>query len=167
MVKWNRTDDLLKPIVSLYQQIWNSNTDGTEQFNRHMDYEGFRGYVCLDEEEMPVGFAYGYTSLSGQYYRELLTSHLKSDLSNEWLANCFEFVELCVHPSVRQKGIGSLLHDSLLKDIPFDTTILTTQYSNLAARNLYVRKGWIVIDDSFFPNEKTKERYLILGKKLS
>lgn len=108
-----------------------------------------------------------YTSLSGQYYRELLTSHLKPDLSNEWLANCFEFVELCVHPSVRQKGIESLLHDSLLKDIPFDTTILTTQYSNLAARNLYVRKGWIVIDDSFFPNEKTKERYLILGKKLS
>lgn len=59
MVKWNRTDDLLKPIVSLYQQIWNSNTDCTEQFKRHMDYEGFRGYVCLDEEEMPVGFAYG------------------------------------------------------------------------------------------------------------
>lgn len=167
MVKWNRTDDLLKPIVSLYQQIWNINTDCTERFMRHMDYAGFRGFVCLDEEEMPVGFAYGYASLSGQYYRELLTSHLKPDLSNEWLANCFEFVELCVHPSVRQKGIGSLLHDSLMKDIPFDTTILTTQYSNLAARNLYVRKGWIVIDDSFFPNEKTKERYLILGKKLS
>ena len=167
IVKWKQTDDLLRPIVSLYKQVWAIDTDCTEHFKRHMNYEGFRGYIYLNKEEMPIGFAYGYASLPGQYYRERIANHLKSDLSIEWLTNCFEFVELCVHPSMRQKGIGSLLHDSLLKDIPFDTSILTTQHSNLAARNLYDRKGWSVINDSFFPNEKTKERYLLFGKRLS
>ncbi len=167
IVKWNRTDHSLEEIVSLYQQVWNMDTDCTEQFNRHMHYEDFRGYICLTEEEKPVGFTYGYASLPGQYYHELLSSHLKPDLSNEWLTNCFEFVELCVDSSMRRQGIGELLHDHLLKDLPFHTSVLTTQYPNLAARNLYDKKGWIVIDDSFFPNEKTKERYLIYGKKLS
>lgn len=167
IIKWDRTNEWLEPLASLYQQVWNTNTDCIEQFKRHMDYKGFRGYICLNENKNPEGFTYGYSSQSGQYYRELLAKHLEPELANEWLANCFELVEICVHPSMGKKGIGSLLHDSLLKDIPFKTSVLTTQQSNLAARKLYDKKGWIVIDDSFFPNENTKERYLIFGKKLS
>ncbi len=167
IIKWDRTNDWLESIVSLYQQVWNTTTDCTEHFKRHMDYEGFRGYICLNEEEKLVGFTYGYASLPGQYYRELLANQLGFDLSHTWLTNCFEFVEICVHPSMRQKGVGSFLHDSLLKDIPFKTSVLTTQQSNLAARKLYDKKGWGIIDESFFPNKKTKEQYLIYVKKLS
>ena len=166
MVNWSRKDNWLKQIASLYQQVWNIDTDCTEQFKRHMMYEGFRGTICLDEEDEPIGFAYGYASLPGQYYHELLSSHLKVDLSNEWLTNCFEFVELCVHPSMRQLGIGTLIHEHLLKNMPYKTGVLTTQQSNLAARKLYEARGWIVIADSFLPNQKTKERYLIYGKKM-
>ena len=166
-VNWRQKDDWLKPIVSLYQHVWSLDTDCTERFKRHMSYEGFRGSISLNEENKLIGFAYGYASLSGQYYHELLAQHMRPDLTNEWLTNCFEFVELCVHPSNRQQGIGSLLHDHLLKDMQYETSVLTTQQSNLAARKMYDKKGWNVIDDSFFPNEKTMKRYLIYGKKLS
>ena len=167
IVMWSREDEWLEQIINLYQKVWNIDTDCTEQFKRHMTYEGFRGRICLDEEHKPIAFAYGYASLPGQYYHELLSNHLKADLSTEWLTDCFEFVELCVHPSKRQLGIGTLLHEHVLKDMPYKTSVLTTQQSNLPARMLYEARRWIVVDDSFIPNPITKERYLIYGKKLN
>ena len=166
IVKWCQKDVWLKDIATLYQQVWNIDSDCMKQFQRHMGYEGFKGYIILNEAEKPCGFTYGYASLSGQYYHELLANHLKPDISKEWLTNCFEFVELCVHPSLHQQSIGSLLHDQLLEDIQYRTSVLTTQQSNLAAQKLYDKNGWSVIDDSFFPNKQTMKRYLIYGKKL-
>ena len=119
IIKWGQRDCWLKDIAALYQQVWKIDTDCLKQIQRHMGYEGFKGYICLNEVEQLCGFTYGYASLSGQYYHELLAKHLKPDLSKEWLTNCFEFVELCVHPLLHQQGIGSLLHDQLLKDIQF------------------------------------------------
>ena len=166
-VTWNEKDNRLKSIASLYQQVWNMDADCTEHFKRHMSYEGFRGSISLNEEHELIGFAYGYTSLPGQYYHELLAKHLTPFLRNQWRANCFEFVELCVHPSIRQQGVGAQLHDHLLGNTQYATTVLTTQQSNLAARKLYGKKGWKIIDDTFFPNKETNEQYLIFAKKLN
>ena len=164
---WSVNDNPLKSIASLYQQVWNMDADCTEHFKRHMSYEGFRGSISLNEDNELIGFSYGYASLPGQYYHELLAKHLPPVLRDRWLANCFEFVELCVHPSSRQQGFGAQLHDHLLENMQYETAVLTTQKSNLSARKLYEKKGWKIVDDSFYPNKETNEQYLIYAKKLN
>ena len=113
-----------------------------------------------------IGYAYGYSSLSGQYYHELLASHLAPDTSTEWLRDCFEFVELAVHPSCRKQGLGARLHDQLLKKLPFKRAVLTTQTNNWPAISLYRSKGWSIISDSFLPYDDPEEPFIIFGKTL-
>ena len=56
-----------------------------------------------------IGFAYGYASLPGQYYHELLARAFDREECDKWLRDCFEFVELAVHPSFRKQGLGRML----------------------------------------------------------
>lgn len=132
------------------------------QFRRHAGYPGYRGLVAL-EGETPVGLAYGYTSLPGQPYHDKLRAGLGPGLSERWLTDCFEFVELGVAPARRRAGIGRRLHDALLARLPHATSVLTTQVSNTAARRLYAGKGWQVLLEPFWPDRLP---YVIMGRDL-
>lgn len=164
--QWD-SESILYSVVSLYQTVWNDWSEShLNRIKRHTGYKGFRGYVAVDKGDI-MGYAYGYSSLSGQYYHELLTKHLSSDDSDGWLDNCFEFVELAVHPKYRKRGIGARLHDQLLKDLPFERAVLTTQTNNWPAISLYRSKGWVIISDSFLPLEDPEQPFIIFGKALS
>ncbi len=166
ILKWDH-ESFLHSVVSLYQTVWNNWSESHfDRIKRHTGYKGFRGYVSVADGEV-IGYAYGYTSLSGQYYHELLNDHLSSDGSNDWLSNCFEFVELAVHPSYRKHGIGARLHDQLLNDLPFERAVLTTQSNNWPAISLYRSKGWIIVSDSFLPYDDPEQPFIIFGKTLS
>ncbi|EEK79013.1 Acetyltransferase, GNAT [Bacillus cereus R309803] len=69
----------------------------------------------------------------------------------EWLQDCFEFVELAVHPKYQKEGLGTKLHNRLLNGISNRTSVLTTQISNVKARSLYERLDWVNILDPFYP----------------
>ncbi|WP_102028562.1 GNAT family N-acetyltransferase [Salirhabdus sp. Marseille-P4669] len=140
----------------------NDKQEFRKSLTKHMTYEGFQGIVAYENSEV-VGFAYGYTSLKGQYYRNLLESALTEQQQEDWLQDCFEFVELCVKTTARKKGIGTNLHDALFQNVTTQTAILTTQIDNLAARAMYKKLGWEEIKKPFYPGE---EPYVILGKKL-
>ncbi|PQD94785.1 N-acetyltransferase [Pradoshia eiseniae] len=166
ILKWD-SESNLHSVVSLYQTVWNDwGESHLDRIKRHTGYKGFRGYIAMDEGDI-IGYAYGYSSLSGQYYHELLNDHLSSDGSDDWLNNCFEFVELAVHPKYRKRGIGALLHDQLLNDLPFERAILTTQTDNWPAISLYRSKGWVIISDSFLPLDDPEQPFIIFGKTLS
>lgn len=132
---------------------------------RHMGYPGFRGVVLTTAGRDPVGFAYGYRSMPGQFYHTKLEAHLTPAQSREWLQDSFEFVELAVLPGHRRRGWGLRLHDALLADAVERTAILTTEVENVAARTLYERRGWTTLAADFDPRG-SGELFLIMGKAL-
>ncbi|MGY3717370.1 GNAT family N-acetyltransferase [Sutcliffiella cohnii] len=159
----NQDENLLEKIDSLYMDIWNHSIK--ERLIKHDSYEGFRGCVIISDDEEVLGFSYGYTSLSGQYYHELLSKELESKEYEEWLTDCFELVELAVHPTYRKQGFGKFLVNELLRGVENKTSLLTTQVSNNAARILYESLGWVVVKESFLPNVDSSP-YVIMGKVL-
>jgi ribosomal protein S18 acetylase RimI-like enzyme len=153
-------------IARLYKSVWNTSMeDFLERFKRHATYPGFRGIVACEDEEI-VGFAYGYTSMKGQYYHELLCEFLSTAEQNVWLADCFELVELVVAPSYRRNKTGKKLVAELIGNVSNQTALLTTQMDNLAARNLYEKFDWEIIQEDFIPNKQAVS-YVIMGKKLN
>ncbi|MEH7237643.1 GNAT family N-acetyltransferase [Bacillus sp. JJ1562] len=163
MEKIDKDENLLETINGLYRQVWNQSIK--ERLKKHLNYDGFRGYIMKSNGEEILGFSYGYTSRSGQYYHELLAKELGPIKYEKWLEDCFEFVELAVHPNHRKQGYGKELIHELLKGVTNKTAVLTTQVNNKSARNLYQGLGWVVIKEPFIPN-KNDSPYVIMGKAL-
>lgn len=163
VVKIDGDEGLLESIDSLYRQVWNQSIK--ERLKKHMKYDGFRGYIMKSDDEEISGFSYGYTSQAGQYYHDLLANELGPIEYEKWLEDCFEFVELAVHPNHRNQGYGTILIHELLKDVTNKTTVLTTQVNNRSARSLYQRLGWLVVKEPFIPS-KNDSSYVIMGKTL-
>ncbi|WP_077324172.1 GNAT family N-acetyltransferase [Virgibacillus siamensis] len=136
-----------------------------ETIQKHVTYPGFYGVKALDKAGKLVGFSYGYESTPGQFYRRKLEGQLSKEQTEEWLADCFEFVELAVAPAARRNGIGGKLHDKLMEDLPNSTTVLTTGMKNAPAISLYEKKGWKVIKRDA-PVLFETNLQLIMGKKI-
>lgn len=152
-------------IARLYSEIWGTSAEEfLIRFKRHATYPGFRGIVATAGEEI-ISLAYGYTSMEGQYYHEILKKSLSVKEQKLWLADCFELVELAVDPAFRRNKIGQALLSELTGQIMNKTAILTTQVDNLPARTMYEKLGWISIRDNFVPKENGKP-YVIMGKEL-
>ena len=159
-------NDVLQQISELYIEVWNSENDLIrERILKHSSYQGFKGLVVLSDDGKVVSFSYGYTSLPGQFYHELLAKELSSEEYQTWLQDCFEFVELAVHPSYRKQGIGKMLTEKLLADVNNKTSVLTTQIDNISARSLYESLHWKVLKEPFYPGD-SKDPYVIMGKEL-
>ncbi|MEH7226091.1 GNAT family N-acetyltransferase [Bacillus sp. JJ1566] len=163
VVKIDKDENILESIDCLYREVWNQSI--LERFKKHSNYDGFSGYIMKSDEEEILGFSYGYTSQSGQFYHELLAKQLNPIEYKKWLDDCFEFVELAVHPKYRNQGFGKLLVHELLKEVTNKTSVLTTQVNNVSARNLYQQLGWVVVKDFFLPSHNDSP-YLIMGKVL-
>lgn len=140
-------------------------------FGRHVLREGFK-CVVLSPAENPdpaagrvVGFAYGYTSQQGQWWHDIVAEALGPELSERWLSNCFEFVELALNPDHQGHGWGGRLHDALLQRLPHATAALSTLQTETTALKLYHKRGWVTImADLHFPN--TRQGYRIMAKEL-
>ncbi|WP_336360071.1 GNAT family N-acetyltransferase [Haladaptatus sp. ZSTT2] len=150
--------------IALYCHIFsNDETAVRDRFERHTTYPGYRGFLAVDGDEV-IGYVYGYTSKPGQYYHEALRAAMPKDVSETWLTDCFEFVELGVSRPARRQGIGRLLHDTLLRDLPHETSVLTTHVGNVAARRMYENLGWEVIHRPFVLDGGNE--MVVMGKRL-
>ncbi|SDL92545.1 GNAT family N-acetyltransferase [Sediminibacillus halophilus] len=139
-----------------------------ERIQKHAGYPGFRALKAINDTGVPVGIAYGYTSMPGQFYRSKIESFLDEQERRAWLDNCFEFVELAVDPAYQRMQIGSKLHDALLKESSdHAVSILTTQVDNRAAKSLYESKGWKVIKYAIRPVETSPLLTLMGNSQLS
>ena len=132
---------------------------------KHAHYAGFKGLKAKNEKGNIIGFSYGYTSLSEQFYRQKIAAQLSEKEINTWLTDCCEFVELAVSPPYKRIGIASRLHDLLLGDINHKTAVLTTAIENTPAIHLYRKKGWELIkkDAAVISKEHLQ---IIMGKTL-
>lgn len=145
-----------------HQQI----RDFASVFDMHLGREDFRLVTAREEPTASLlGFAYGYASAPGGWWRETLIDTLPAEVTNQWFADSFEFVELAVLKEARGRGVGGELHDALLKGLPNATSVLSTQCGNEAALALYRRRGWKTVSDNFrFPNRPYP--YAVMGLEL-
>ncbi|MFC0187033.1 GNAT family N-acetyltransferase [Fictibacillus aquaticus] len=154
-------------IARCYSRVWGGEESAfLERLKRHTSYEGFRGIAMFTSDNQIAGFAYGYTSAKGQYYRGLLEEVLTPEQSQKWLDDCFEFVELAVETSYRGNGLGKRLAEGLLANTAHKTAVLTTQCDNLSARRLYESMNWSAINENFLPTPDPFKPYVIMGKVL-
>ncbi|WP_052400597.1 GNAT family N-acetyltransferase [Oceanobacillus jeddahense] len=140
--------------------------NAVKNLRKHAGYEGFVGIKSRDEAGNVIGFAYGYTSLPNQFYREKIADQLPEDQIDSWLYDCFEFVELAVHHSYKRLGVASKLHDALLANTNCKTAVLTTGVKNKPAVNLYRKKGWELIKNDA-PVISEANLQVIMGKILN
>ncbi|RSD27879.1 GNAT family N-acetyltransferase [Mesobacillus subterraneus] len=167
MVRIDENASLLKQIAALYQEVWNKeDRSWEERLVRHSGYEGFRGFAALNDNGEIVGYSYGYTSLPGQFYHNLMAKEFAESEYDKWLKGCFEFVELAVHPAHRNQGLAKELINLLLDGVVHKTAVLTTQQTNHSAQKLYERLGWHVLKHSFYPSAEG-EPYVIMGRRLT
>lgn len=127
----------------LYMQIWDSETG--ELVDKHTTYDGWAGFVALDGAQV-VGLSYGYRSQPEQWFHDKMKARLDHDTYHSWMMDCFEFVELIVHPDYRRQRLGIQLHDVLLSPRKESKSVLVVDADNVAARQLYSSLGWEIID---------------------
>lgn len=117
----------------------------------HATRPGFRCVVARDGDEA-VGFAYGYTGRTGQWWTDQIAALVPAELLAGRLGGHFEFVELAVRLSFERQGIGTALHDALLDGLPHRVALLSTTQADSAARRLYLRRGWQILYEPIFGN---------------
>jgi ribosomal protein S18 acetylase RimI-like enzyme len=132
---------------------------------RHTAQAGFKLCAARDEKGVIVGFAYGYTSLPGQWWYDLVSSSIPERDRKRWLGDCFELAELALLPAYQGQGIGGRLHDLLFEGLPHRTAALSTAQEETAGQRLYRNRGWQILVDGFrFPYRP--HPYRILGLDL-
>jgi ribosomal protein S18 acetylase RimI-like enzyme len=161
-------------VVDVYDRAWTNTLFHPGAANlptlgdRLMQQSGnpdFRLCVAV-EGTAAVGFAYGYASVPGGWWRQSVAAHLGGHAWHRWLDDCFEFAELAVVPEFQGRGLGGRLHDGLLGGLQQSTALLSTQKANLAALSFYKARGWIVLNDWMIFSNRT-EPYVIMGMDLT
>jgi GNAT superfamily N-acetyltransferase len=164
-------DQLLRVYQATFSQPPFLETEAdVQRFERsltsHAARPGFRACGAVETESSQlVGFAYGYTSLPGQWWHDTVAAALPAHAVARWFADCFEVVTIAVHPVFQGQGGGGGLHDSLLGGLPHRTAVLSTLQQETAARQLYRTRGWQIVHEPFnFPGGA--QPYAILGRVL-
>lgn len=114
-------------------------------WERHTARDGFR-LVRAYEAGRAVGFTYGYTGRSGQWWTDHVRETLPAEVADAWLGEHFEVVSIGVLPGARGRGTGRALLRALLTGLPHDRLLLmTTADAGDPARRLYAAEGWDVL----------------------
>ena len=156
----------MNEVVDIYHNVYGEKDLGEirRRFLQHSTYPGYTGWVAVCDDRV-VGFAYGFSSTAGQFYKSKLESVLEDKEIHSWLSDCFEFVEMAVLPEFRRQGIASTLEARLLDKAPHQTSVLTTGTANEDARFLYEKLGWESVKEAeVVPAE---DPLLIMGKRLN
>jgi ribosomal protein S18 acetylase RimI-like enzyme len=134
----------------------------------HVRRPGFRAVATLDPTGQLLGFGYGYTSASGQWWHDQVRSALRRDARRAWLSDCFEVVELHVHPHAQGHRLGAAQLRALLSMAAEKTTLLSTPEADeqqSRAWRLYRRFGFVdVLRNFYFPGDD--RAFAILGRAL-
>jgi len=159
---------LFPEVAGLFCATWPdrffSASDASARIQQHARYNDFRGVAAIAAGHV-VGFVYGYTNEPGQWWYDQIVEHVHRRGLKLDLRNSFAFTELAVAAKWRQHGIGQLLHDAALHDLPHHYAILSTQTYNEAALALYQRNNW----ETLIPQMRfdgSAPDFVILGKAL-
>jgi len=133
----------------------------------HTRRQDFRFLAVMKQgSEQVLGFSYGYRAGPGQWWHDQVEKALGPHVAQEWLADSFQLVELAVDPAAQGQGYGSLLHDRLIADLPYQKAVLSTIARDTVAYRLYRKRGWVELLDNFNFASVVKP-YRIMGLDLT
>lgn len=174
LVPWQPEDLLrhLDDVIAVYGAAMGYHRDLLETRRSyvagHAQRPGFRAVATLDEDDVLLGFGYGYTSGPGQWWHDQVRSALRRDARRIWLTDCFEVVELHVRPDAQGRGMGHRQLSALLSGTRHRTGLLSTPEADerlSRAWRLYRRFGFVDVLRHFcFPGDDRP--FAILGRHL-
>jgi ribosomal protein S18 acetylase RimI-like enzyme len=172
LVAWTAADMArrLDDVIEVYGQAMGYSASMLESRRgyvaTHVHRPGFRAVATLDETGQLIGFGYGYTSASGQWWHDQVRAGLSREARNYWLTDSFEVVELHVRPSAQGYGVGArqltaLLHMATGARVLLSTPEADEQLSR--AWRLYRRFGFVdLLRHFYFPGDARP--FAILGR---
>lgn len=132
---------------------------------RHTKHHGFAARAAVLPDGTLVGFGYGYTTLPGQWWHDLVRRALRTDVAQDWLADAFELSELHVLPEYQGAGIGRVLLTDLASGIAHATMLLSTPDADTRAFRLYRALGFVDLKRRYlFPGDSRP--FAVLGARL-
>jgi ribosomal protein S18 acetylase RimI-like enzyme len=133
--------------VAVYQTVWDRDPDDSLFFFRkHSRFPSFRGFVAR-LNGVVVGTVFGTASLPGHWWHDKVAEQVGAEHPS--LQDAWVLTELAVLEAYRNQGIGGLLHDRVLRDLPLTYALLSTQADNLGARRFYEQRGWTYLHTGF------------------
>lgn len=132
---------------------------------RHTVNEGFACRAAVLDDGTLVGFGYGYTTLPGQWWHDLVRRAIPVELGESWMDNAFELSELHVLPAFQGHSIGRRLLVELAADIPHQAMLLSTPDADTRAFRLYHDLGFVDLRRHYlFPGDARP--FAVLGAPL-
>jgi ribosomal protein S18 acetylase RimI-like enzyme len=132
---------------------------------RHAAHEGFACRAAVLDDDTLVGFGYGYTTLPGQWWHDLVRRALTDEQANDWLGNAFELSELHVLPEFQGSGTGRILLGELAGSLPHGVMLLSTPDVDTRAFRLYRHLGFLDLRRRYlFPGDVRP--FAVLGARL-
>ncbi|GGR54261.1 acetyltransferase [Actinoplanes ianthinogenes] len=174
LVAW-QPDDLLRrldDVVAVYGEAMGYRQELLQTrrgyIGSHVRRPGFRAVATLTTEGRVMGFGYGYTSAPGQWWHDQVRYALDEPSRRQWLADCFEVVELHVRPAAQGHGVGARQLRALLAMAKGTTVLLSTPEADeqvSRAWRLYRRYGFTdVLRHFYFPGDE--RAFAVLGREL-
>lgn len=132
----------------------------------HSAQSGFHLIIAVEiETEKTVGFCYGRTVTARLSWHDVVEPPLRSAGLSEWLKDAYQIVEMAVMPAAQGQGVGSRLHDRLLKGLSYSRAVLATMSADSVAYRLYLSKGWkVLLNELVVPNYPRS--YRVMGLEL-
>jgi GNAT superfamily N-acetyltransferase len=147
----------LKEAMSIYVSAMGYPPSSGEQRGvhalKHADYDSFRCRAALSETGQMLAFGYGYRSLPGQWWHDLVQRAV-GPAGAGWLDHAFELSELHVAPDVQGRGVGERVLRALADGLPDHTMVLSTPEGENRAWRLYRRLGFVdLARNHLFPGD--------------
>lgn len=163
LLSFQHDHKLLREAARIYQIVWDRDPEDSQIFFRkYARFPHFRGYIARING-ITVGTIFGTASLPGQWWHDKVAEQVGEQ--HPALQDAWVLTELAVLEAYRSRGIGGLLHDHVLRDLPLKTALLSTQADNSGAQRFYRQRGWSYLH-SGFPFHPGRPPYVIMMRWL-
>jgi ribosomal protein S18 acetylase RimI-like enzyme len=171
IVDWNgrqftaRVDEAMRIYVKAMKYPDHTGVQRAVSARKHVSLPGFACRAALLDDDTLVGFGYGYTTMPGQWWHDLVRRAIDQDTAQEWLVDAFELSELHVLPEYQGIGIGRRLLSALAAGIPHSAILLSTPDADTRAFHLYRDTGFVDLARNYlFPGDGRP--FAVLGARL-
>jgi len=132
---------------------------------RHTRNDGFVCRAAVADGDRLVGFGYGYTTVAGQWWHDLVRRAMSREMASVWLRDAFELSELHVLPEYQGAGIGRGLLEGIASDLQHEVMLLSTPDADTRAFRMYRSMGFVDLARHYlFPGDSRP--FAVLGIKL-
>jgi len=160
-----RVDEAMEIYVHAMQYPSHTGAQRAVTARRHVRNDGFACRAAVAQDGALVGFGYGYTTLPGQWWHDLVRKALTAQSAAQWLTDSFELSELHVLPEYQGHGIGRRLLQDLAESIPHGAILLSTPDADTRAFRMYRNLGFVDLARHYlFPGDARP--FAVLGARL-